>query len=441
MGRAGIFFYAIPTSSTNADTLWVTDVEVGVLVWKLIGGTGASTTTAMKYFVNNSKSSDPQPRCLYSTIAAAISAWVADGHDASSPAVIWLCPSATFTENVTMLPGMSIKGMVDGYRPLTSLGSVIDTLPQITGAVDLGDGSNSLSCVRVAGKVINTGTSVVNQVIDNVEVVSGNSQVALENINANAKLFLHRVSLIGTELPGIPALQDSRGAAIEAVDCDIRGASDSSACIQLTGTFPSGIYSFTNTTISGIIDADGVSAATFDKCNITSSGSSPFGLQNNASIYVYRSIVDNADPVTVGGTGNYTFIDNSFPSGMTAVAPTVTTNSFYTNRGYSETDVIFEVASYAVTELFDLYTIDSTATGSGVTPRFVTLPSLNTVPFGTRLTFQRVIHTGIDVTIVRSGSDTINGEASNILMVAGTLQGVTLQAGRTDWRKVAYVAG
>src|SRR5438045_3906005 len=70
------FFYIIPSSPTNPDTFWGTVVIAGQLTWKQLGGTGAAG--AMKYFVNNSPTAGPQPLCLFSTIAAAQAAAVAD---------------------------------------------------------------------------------------------------------------------------------------------------------------------------------------------------------------------------------------------------------------------------------------------------------------------------------------------------------------------------
>ncbi len=436
MGRAGILWYSIPTSSSNASTFWLTDVESGVLTWKLIGGTGSALGGAMKYFVNNSPTSSPQPSCLYSTIAAAIAAAVADGHSASYPAVIWLCPSATYTESVTLPAGISLKGMADDYHVNHSLGSLVDTLPVITGTVELSAGSCSLSYVRVAGQVHFAASAGGSIVLDNVEIVASVGAIGLDIEDPNVTLYMHRVSVAGTETPGTTAMRCNVAATISGVDVDIWAASQAGVVFAATG---GGTHSFRNSKFTGVFS---ISAGSLDLDNVDSisSGLAPFTLATAAALTIRGSRISNDYAVTVAGTGTYTFTDNEFPLGTQTIAATVTSVPVYLNRSYTETLCVFIVSSFNVTQLFDLYNIDTNASGSGGTDKTINLPQASTVPLGTRLSFQRIVSNGNDATIVRFGGDLINGVAANVVLGVGTYSGVTLQARVGGWSKVASVA-
>lgn len=425
-GEVGLY-YVVPTSPTNPSTFWGTVVENNVLVWEFLGGSGGTALTpGMKYFVNNSATGNPQPLCLYATIAAAKAAFLADGHNAANPAVIWLCPSTTYTEDVTMVAGMSIKGLCDDYHFNSSITPGVETLPTITGIVDLGSDPGSLSYVRVIGHVINSGSAgPVTQVLDNVEIIANGAVVALDVINVNSHLFMHRVSVIGTETPGVRAMRCAVASLIDAVDIDVRAAAASQTALELTGA---GTFNFRNSKFVGLISADAVSSALFEACDIASSGSSPFTLANAAQVTLRKSKVDSNFSVMVAGTGGFTVTDNDFPTVAGTMATTVTTSPVVSAvRPINE---VVRPPGGAITTLDEAFTV--TADGGNTT---LTLLASNRVPLGHEFSIKKISNANALV-VTRTGGDTVDGQVS-VTLAANTQGAVRLRAIAGGYRIVA----
>lgn len=427
IGKIGFFYYVIPTSPTNPDTCWLTVLIVGVLTWKQIGGTGAAG--AMKYFVNNSPTAAPQPLCLYSTVAAAQTAALADGHDTNNPAALWLLPTATpFTENVTMSPGISMQGMVSASQG--------GAMPQITGIVDTTDGGSFvISDLAINGQLICTGNKPTNLQIDNVNVnqTGANSPVSLTN--SNLVMSTNRFFVVCQSASAFAAVDITGTVTWTAVEGQIITDSDRVA-ISAVNAAGALIINMMEVRIQGTIAMtdkvtitmrQGRIVTTSTMCTFTTAG----------TLVMYQCEVDIGDGTLIAtGPGVVRDVDCFFPSGATGVGITVTTTSVrYTTR--LRTEILFEGAGpYTITTLADLYLIDVASGGAG--NKVVNLPLLTAVPRGFRFRIQKINSLAANtVTITRNGGETINGLAANIVLAASVLTGAELQAGSatlTDWR-------
>lgn len=255
-------------------------------------------------------------------------------------------------------------------------------------------------------------------VLDHVEIVAPDTSLSVTNPLAQVSMYQCSVST-----PGSPAVF-CNSAQIDAIECDFRAKDD-----QLAVFFTAGTYSFRDCRFVGVITLAAVTAAVFDGCNISSSGSAAFLLADGSPLTVRRSTIDNPFSMTVAGSGSYSFVDNDFPSGLQSIDTNVGSSPIYVNRSHTEFEFKGIAPLYVITQLFDLYTRDTLGADNTIQ-----LPALNTVPLGTRLTIKKTgVKTTGSITLTTSAGNTIDSGLS-FLLQSGALTSVEVEAGVTDWR-------
>lgn len=427
------FFYVLPTSPTNPNTFWGTVVVANQLAWEFLGGTGGTALSpAMKYFVNNSPTAGPQPLCLYSTIAAAQAAAIADGHGSANPAVLWLLPTATFTENVTMADGISIQGMVSASQSTSA--------PNITGTVDAGltatGGVAILSNVAINGRLICAGTKATSVQLDNVTVFqTADNASPVSFSDPSLTVLANRFSVISLGASVFPTIDITTAITFTATEGQIISDSDRVA-MSVANAAGSALINFMEVRLQGRILITNKVAMTMRQGRILTT-STMCTFTTDGTLNLLQCEIDIADGTLIAtGPGVVRDVDCFFPSGTTGVGITVTTTTVrYTSRLHTE--ILFEGAGpYTITTLADLYLVDVASGGAG--NKVVNLPLLTNVPRGWRFRIQKINSLAANtVTITRNGGETINGQAANIVLAASVLTGAELQAGSatlTDWR-------
>lgn len=132
----GYIFHANDTLETFVRAV---DPTTNLPRWDSIGGSSSGSLSS-KYWVN---AAGQIPVVGYTTIQSAVNAAVADGHNDTNPAVIIILPG-TYTENVTLAPGISLFSPINGYIGTTLIiGNVSADL--------IASGTNSLSNILIVG--------------------------------------------------------------------------------------------------------------------------------------------------------------------------------------------------------------------------------------------------------------------------------------------------
>ncbi len=191
-------------------------------VWRSLGG--GTTTGWSKYVV----SAQATPVAPYSTIQSAVAAAVADGHDATHPAVVLIMPGA-YTASVNVPPGITLCGLVGAagptttYKPVALAGDIVVTLT--SGADRVG-----LFNLAVAGGLTVTGSAAGAVACGDCSFVPGSGS-ALVIGTADARVELSRCVL--TSLDGTPSIRSTGALATIVVRESTVGADATVTAVEL----------------------------------------------------------------------------------------------------------------------------------------------------------------------------------------------------------------
>ncbi len=408
----------------SVDSTDVVRVTRKNLTQLIIGGSGALSG---KYWVNVA---GQQPATTYTTIASAMAAAVADGHSDTNPAVIWVLPG-TYTENITMLAGISIQGMVSGTN---------DAAVHIVGTVDVGlpanEGDIILSNVVIDGRLTGTGTKAAAVQLDNVRVVQ--TDIATSPVvfsSTQLVVTANRFHVICLPACAVPAFSVTASVTFSGTEGQIITDSDRVA-LSIVNAAGASIVSFTEAVVQGSIAITDKVDVRLRACRLVSA-STLCTFTTDGTLHLIRCEVTVGDSTLIAtGPGLVIDVDSFYVNPVTGVggATTLTSTVRYTHRQHTEFEFT-GAGPYTITTLFDTFLVN-TAEGAPAN-KTLNLPALNTIPRGTRLRIQKQVAILNTVIVTPSGANTIGGIAGNLTLAAGTLTGVTLQAGATDWRIAA----
>ncbi len=191
------------------------------------GATGPQGAAASKYLVGPAPSGSP-----YASIQAAINAAVSDGATVSSPAVVFVQPG-TYTENVTMAPGVSVQAVVDHRSFSTTLNGVLMVSFATT------DDLASWNGVDISRGISFTGGVKQQLFLSSATIYSngGGSPLVMNNVAAGSRVEARDVLFRNTSAAPGPAADISAGT-LEAVGSAFRNndASNNGVSVALSGT-------------------------------------------------------------------------------------------------------------------------------------------------------------------------------------------------------------
>lgn len=277
-------------------------------IWKPLNG--ASSAGWSKYVV----SGQATPVAPYSTVQSAVTAAVADGHNAANPATILILPG-NYTEPVTMAPGISLVGL---DVPLS--GSSVT----ITGTVTVSlasDGACGFSNVIIAGNLVLGGTHAQTLSLINVGILaSAGSAIADTNSGAGTISFFN-CSIATTDAAGF-AMTASNARTIAAQETSFSGLLANSAL-----SWAGGNPIFRRCDVIGRVVLATAGTATFSESRLRVTGQAAVTAGAGTTASIVRSTLESDGTNVLDGTGTISTNDNTFTN-SSAIVATLTTAPF-----------------------------------------------------------------------------------------------------------------
>lgn len=389
--------------------------------WDALGN--GATGMLTKYWVNVA---GQQPAAPYVSIQTAVNAAVADGHGSAHPAVIFVLPG-TYSENVTLPSGISLRGMegvdleVTLAGTLTISGSLIGvegmsvtgglTLTTPTGAVIF---KNSKFQASGRDTITLSGTSAGSTFrFDDCEIIAPLGFIVVRQ-SVDAVFIFRRCILTAVITSDVAFFQSSSEVILNR--CDITG----------------------RLVIDGNISLD--VSASIQYCSLAVSGLALVTGFNNAVVVFQQNTYNRTGALgpwfeSDAATSTFTFDDIPTPNTLSTVTPFVGANvkavAGQVIRPFTA-EVITGVGEGPVNltnHETDIIVISNLA--AGVT---VNLPSVATMFDGQRYTIKRAQGSSGALNITPFAGESIEGAASyTVAGAAGTqFHGVTLQAAPND---------
>lgn len=380
-------------------------------IWKPLNG--ASAAGWSKYVV----SGQATPVAPYSTIQSAITAAVADGHDATHPASILIMPG-TYTETITMAPGIALIGFAE---PLLGPSATIVGTVNVALAVD---GACAFSDLLITGNLVLGGTHAQTLSLINVGVLaSAGSAIADTNSGAGTITFFNS-AIATTDAAGF-AMTCSNARTILAQETSFSGLLANSAL-----SWAGGSPIFRRCDVIGRVVLATAGTATFSESRLRATGQAVVTAGAGTTASIIRSSLESDGTNVLDGAGTISTNDNTFTN-SSAIATTLTTAPFRAipQLVHSKPAVVANAATFPFAS--DVAIVDQSA---GVVT--ITLQPIARYLDGEVITVKSNGAANV-VTVKGNGAELIDGANTLALNVSFGL--CQLMADRADglWRVIA----
>ncbi len=395
---------------TDAGALYVMQTVAGTASWARVGG-GAST--GGKYFVSNQAT----PAALYTTISAAITAAVADGHNTANPAVILILPG-TYTESVTMRPGISLVGMggVNNAGSVTIVGTVTESF--------VAPGTCGISDLNISGNFVYGGTQDQSVYFLNVNVGASSGDAISDSNSGSGRINTFNSEFSTTDAAGL-ALRSTHARSGTLHESQFAGVQANGSMLLTAASM-----TFRRCLITGMVTLATSGTTTFSESRMRATGNPVITVGASTGANISRCTLETDASKVIDGTGDLTTNDNICTNGSLIGSGLVTSAARCIGQlVHSKPAVVANAALYPAGS--DVALIDDSL---GIVT--VTLQPIANYLDGQVI---RVKSMGAANVVTVKGNGAENIDAANTQALNVTRGYITLMADRTDnlWRVIA----
>lgn len=415
------------------------DPATQVRSWAVFQSAGLSTGWP-KYVV----STVAGPAAQFTDPQSAVNAAVLDGHGPSAPAIVLVMPGPyALTGGVlTMAAGIDVVGLAGSAVP-GAAAPASDVV--FTGDIlaNFASGAATIANVTVVGRLFVTGSAAFSlSVSQSLFSAPAGDALGYSNTGAGSQLFLQQSTFLGNAAGGARGASiSSTTVTVTATDCTFSGTGGApktaAALAHRAGNL------FLRCTFNGAINEQTGGSGTMEYRDCIYNPTSSFVMQisggSTSNVFGGKIIGSPTDPFfQTTGPGTATLLANKIlvPSGnhISIATSLVSTTANYEFRDYSEANIAGSTPfAVSASLLPDVLTLSQTGAWT------LTLPSLQGVISGQRVTITNLHATPGALTMTPNGTDTVSGQAT--YTSSANVRSVTLQTrtegGTMDWRIVS----